>query len=284
MKLIDDNLNRIIEKEALAESVTKMLIHHPFIAQSAKPGQFVIVVPQPESERIPLTLAGVDRENGSVTVIFQEVGTTTKKLGALKTGDKVAHLVGPLGKPVEIEKYGRVILITGGVGSAFVYWMAQAFAKKGNQVWAIMGARTANLLILEKEMSSICEKLFITTDDGSKGVKGFVTDVLKQILTAGVKFDLALCAGPVPMMKKVAEITRDASIKTIASLNPLMVDGTGMCGGCRVTVGGKVKFACVEGPDFDAHQVDFDELMKRVNFYRKHEECSLDRYLKSLKS
>ncbi|HOK79733.1 MAG TPA: sulfide/dihydroorotate dehydrogenase-like FAD/NAD-binding protein [bacterium] len=279
MILQTGDFNRIIEKKILSSEVKWMKIYHPFIAKKAQPGQFIIVRPTSESERIPLTLANSSPEEGTIEIIFQEVGTTTKKLGTLESGTKINNIAGPLGKPVKIEKFGRVLFVTGGVGSAFVYWMAKAFKEKGNSVWAVMGARSANLLILENEMRDICDKVFIATDDGSKGEKGFVTDVLLDALKSGECADLAICAGPIMMMKNVAAITREYHIKTIASLNPIMIDGTGMCGGCRVTVGGKVMFACVDGPDFDAHQVDFDQLQKRNSFYKKHEQCSLQRYM-----
>jgi len=281
MGLTNENFNKILEKKSLSNEVKWMKIFHPFIAQKAKPGQFIILRPTEESERIPLTIAGTDANSGTFEIIFQEVGVTTKKLGSLEVGDIIHNIAGPLGKPVEIEKFGRVVLITGGVGAAFIYWMAKAFKEKGNSVWAVMGARTANLLILEDEMKKLCDKVLIATDDGSKGVKGFVTKVLEDALGSGEHADLAICAGPVLMMKNVSLITKRYNIKTIASLNPIMIDGTGMCGGCRVTVGGITKFACVDGPDFDAHEVDFDELLKRTSFYKKHEQCALERYLKT---
>ncbi len=281
MDLIKEDFNKILDKKELSSEIKWMKIYHPFIARKALPGQFIILRPTEESERIPLTIAGTEPEKGTIEIIFQEVGVTTKKLGSLVSGSKIHNLAGPLGKPVHIENYGRVLLITGGVGSAFIYWMAMAFREKGNTIWAIMGARTANLLILVDEMKKICDKVLISTDDGSKGTKGFVTDVLEDALNNGEHADLAICAGPIMMMKNVSIITKKYGIKTIASLNPIMIDGTGMCGGCRVTIGGKVKFACVDGPDFDAHQVDFDELLKRTSFYKKQEQCALEIYLKS---
>ncbi|MGC9066695.1 MAG: sulfide/dihydroorotate dehydrogenase-like FAD/NAD-binding protein [Candidatus Ratteibacteria bacterium] len=279
MTLQTNEFNKIVEKNVLSSEVKWMKIYHPFIAKKAQPGQFIIVRPTVESERIPLTLAGASSDEGTIEIIFQEVGVTTKKLGTLESGMKINNIAGPLGKPVHIEKFGRVLFVTGGVGAAFVYWMAKAFKEKGNSVWAVMGARTANLLILENEMRNICDKVLISTDDGSEGKKGFVTEVLLDTLKSGEHADFAICAGPVMMMKNVAAITKEYHIKTIASLNPIMIDGTGMCGGCRVTVGGKVMFACVDGPDFDAHQVDFDELQKRTSFYKKQEQCSLQKYI-----
>lgn len=281
MLIQSNDFNRIVDKKSLSAEVKWMKIYHPFIAKKALPGQFIILRPLEESERIPLTIAGTNKNEETIEIIFQEVGTTTKQLGSLEKGDFIHNIAGPLGKPVHIENYGRVLLVTGGVGAAFIYWMAKEFKNKGNSVWAVMGARTSNLLILENEMNQICDKVLIATDDGSKGTKGFVTKVLQDALESGEHADIAICAGPALMMKNVAEITKKYSIKTIASLNPIMVDGTGMCGGCRVTVGGKVMFACVDGPDFDAHQVDFDELLKRTSFYKKHEQCSLEAYMKN---
>lgn len=283
MNLSKENLNKILEKKELSSEVKWMKVYHPFITRKALPGQFIILRPTEKSERIPLTIADAEPDTGTIEIIFQEVGSTTKKLGSLGVGSIIHNLAGPLGKPVHIENYGRVLLITGGVGAAFIYWMAKAFKEKGNSIWAVMGARSVNLLILEDEMRKICDKVLISTDDGSKGVKGFVTKVLEDALNSGEKADLAVCAGPIMMMKNVSAITKKYGIKTITSLNPIMIDGTGMCGGCRVTVGGKVMFACVDGPDFDAHQVDFDELLKRTNFYKKHEQCSLELYMKSAK-
>lgn len=282
MGISKNDFNKILDKKSLSTEVKWMEISHSFIARKAKPGQFIILRPLEESERIPLTIAGADPEKGTIEIIFQEVGTTTKQLGNLDVQNYIQNIAGPLGKPVQIEKYGRVLLVTGGVGAAFIFWMAKEFRNKGNSVWAVMGARTASLLILEQEMKQICDNVLIATDDGSKGTKGFVTKVLEDALQSGERADITICAGPVLMMKNVAEITKKYSIKTIASLNPIMIDGTGMCGGCRVTVGGKTMFACVDGPDFDAHQVDFDELLKRTGFYKKHEKCSLEIYMNNI--
>lgn len=273
----DKTMNRIIKKEVLGEKIKKIEVEAPLIAEKALPGQFIILRVDEKGERIPLTIAGKDTEKGTITLIFQEVGTTTTKLGMLAEGDYILNLAGPLGKPVEIEKYGTVCIVVGGVGAAFVYWMAKAFKEKGNYIITIMGARSKNLLILEDQMREISDQLLVATDDGSKGIKGFTTDVLEDVINSGKKIDYVLTAGPIIMMKKVSDITRKYSIKTVASLNPIMIDGTGMCGGCRVTVGGKVKFACVDGPDFDAHSVDFDELLKRTSLYKPYEEESLKR-------
>ncbi len=268
------NLNRILKKEVLGEKIKKIEVEAPLIAKKALPGQFIVLRVDEKGERIPLTIAGADAAKGTITLIFQEVGTSTSKLGMLGEGDEILNLAGPLGNPVEIEKYGRVCIIVGGVGAAFVYWMAKAFKEKGNHLITVMGARNEKLLILENEMGNVSDELIIATDDGSKGMKGFTTDVLLDLISGDKKIDYVLTAGPIPMMKKVSDITKRYGIKTIASLNPIMVDGTGMCGGCRVTVAGKVKFACVDGPDFDAHSVDFDELLSRNALYKSHEEQS----------
>ncbi|MDD3725745.1 MAG: sulfide/dihydroorotate dehydrogenase-like FAD/NAD-binding protein [Candidatus Ratteibacteria bacterium] len=271
-------MNRIIKKEVLGEKIKRIEVEAPLIANKALPGQFIVLRVDEKGERIPLTIAGKDIEKGTITLIFQEVGTTTTKLGLLGEGDGILNIAGPLGNPVEIEKYGTVCIVVGGVGAAFVYWMAKAFRDKGNYIITIIGARNKNLLILENEMAEISDELLIATDDGSKGVKGFTTDVLQNVIISGKKIDYVLTAGPIVMMKKVSDITRRYSIKTVASLNPIMIDGTGMCGCCRVSVGGKVRFACVDGPDFDAHSVDFDELLKRTSLYKPYEEESLKRF------
>lgn len=268
-------MNRIIKKEVLGEKIKQIEVEASLIANKALPGQFIVLRVDEKGERIPLTIAGKNSEKGTITLIFQEVGTTTVKLGQLKEGGSILNLVGPLGNPVEIEQYGTVCIVVGGVGAAFVYWMAKAFKDKGNKIITIMGARDKELLILEDQMRAISDELLITTDDGSKGIKGFTTEVLKKIIGEGKIIDYVLTAGPIVMMKKVSEITKPHNIKTVASLNPIMIDGTGMCGGCRVTIGGEVKFACVDGPDFDAHDVDFDELLKRTSLYKPYEDASL---------
>ncbi|MCS7180446.1 MAG: sulfide/dihydroorotate dehydrogenase-like FAD/NAD-binding protein [bacterium] len=275
-------MNKIIRKEELAEKIKRIEIYSPLIAEKALPGQFVVLRVDERGERIPLTIAGKNVEKGTITLIFQEVGTSTIKLGLLEEGDEILDVVGPLGKPTEIKNYGHVCIIVGGVGSAFVFWMGKSFKEKGNKITTIIGARSKNLIILEEEMRQISDNLYISTDDGSYGEKGFNTEILERLLKNGEIFDLVLTAGPVPMMKKVAEITKNYNIKTIASLNPIMIDGTGMCGGCRVTVGGVVKFACVDGPDFDAHLVDFDELLRRISLYKEKEKISCERILNNL--
>lgn len=271
-------MNKIIRKEVLANGIKKMEVEAQLVARKALPGQFIILRVDEKGERIPLTIAGVDQAKGTITLIFQEVGTTTCKLGNLEEGESILNLAGPLGNPVEIKNYGTVCIVVGGVGAAFVYWLAQAFREAGNRVISILGSRSENLLILEEELKGLSDEFYLATDDGSKGEKGFVTAVLARLLAEGKKIDYCLTAGPIPMMKKVAEITRPFGTRTIASLNPIMVDGTGMCGCCRVTVAGRVKFACVDGPDFDGHLVDFDELLRRTGLYKQQEALSHHAY------
>ena len=275
-------MNKILKKEKLAEKIKRIEVEAPLISKKAKPGQFVILRVDDKGERIPLTIADANSEKGTITLIFQEVGTTTTKLGLLKEGEEILNIAGPLGKPTEIEKYGNVCIIVGGVGAAFVFWMAKVFKEKGNYIIVITGARNKDLIILEDELKKLSDEFYITTDDGSKGKKGFNTEMLAELIKNGKKIDYVLTAGPIIMMKKVAEITKKARIKTVASLNPIMVDGTGMCGCCRVTIGGETKFACVDGPDFDAHLVDFDELLKRTSLYKEMEKKSYEKFIKSL--
>jgi len=268
---------KIIDKQELAKDITKITVSAPIIAQKAKAGQFVIIVIDEIGERIPLTLADWDKDKGTITLIFQKVGFSTKKLGTLKIGDSIAHILGPLGHPTEIKKFGTVICIGGGVGIAEVYPVSRAFKDLDNRVIGIIGARSKDLLILEEEMRKICDELFVTTDDGSYGRYGFVTDILKELFdviekSTHTKYpDLVYAIGPVPMMKAVAELTKAYQIKTIVSLNPVMVDATGMCGACRCTVGGKTVFGCVDGPDFDGHSIDFEELQARLNLFKEQE-------------
>jgi len=262
---------KILGKEELAPNIKRLVVSAPIIARKAQTGQFVILRVNEQGERFPLTLVDWNQQKGTVTLIFQEVGVSTKKLGKLQVGDYIEDIVGPLGNPTEIKKYGEVAVIGGGVGTALIYPWVRALKESGNRIITILGARTASLLLLEKELSELSDEIHISTDDGTKGFKGFTADVLRNLLTQGKRFDLVMAAGPVPMMRAVAEVTRPYGTKTIASLNPIMVDGTGMCGGCRVTVGGETKFACVDGPEFDAHQVDFRELTNRLNIYREEE-------------
>jgi len=273
---------RILSKEDLAPLVCRITLDAPRIAATARAGQFVALIIDEQGERIPLTLAGWDTAKGTITLIFQKVGFTTKKLGALSVGDTLAHVVGPLGHPTPVASYGSVVCIGGGVGIAEVYPVSRAMKEAGNRVVGIIGARTKELIILEQEMSAICDELFIVTDDGSSGRKGLVTDVLKDLFgviekSTHTQFPgLVYAIGPVLMMKAVSDLTRQVSVKTIVSLNPIMVDATGMCGSCRCTVGGKTVFGCVDGPDFDGHQVDFDELLRRSRLF-SDEERTIDK-------
>lgn len=261
---------KIIEKNILNGSVTQLKIEAPFIAKKVKAGQFVIVRIDENGERIPLTVSDFDRENGTVTIVVQAIGFTTKKLVSLNAGDYIKDVVGPLGCPTEFGAPKKAIIIGGGVGCAIAYPQAKALHNMGVHTEMIAGFRSKDIVILEDEMKSVCDKLYITTDDGSYGEKGFVTDVLKRLLEAG-EYDLVIAIGPVVMMKFVSLTTKPYGVKTIVSLNPIMIDGTGMCGGCRVSVGGETKFACVDGPDFDGHLVDFDELIRRNGFYKEEE-------------
>jgi ferredoxin--NADP+ reductase len=246
------------------------------IANAAKPGNFIVVIPIPTAERIPLTIADKDIEKGTITIIFQVVGATTKILDSLNVGDKIAHLLGPLGVPTHIEKFGTVVVIGGGVGIAEIYPVVKAMKAAGNEVITIIGARSKDLLIYENELRTQSIELRVTTDDGSHGSKGFVSDELKEIINSGKTIDLVIVVGPVPMMRVCCDITKPYGIKTMVSLNPIMLDATGMCGACRVTVGGKTRFACVEGPEFDGHQVDFNDLVARLKPYKDIEKQALD--------
>lgn len=263
---------RILEKEVLAPTIKKIKVEAPLIARKTKPGNFIILRVEDKGERIPLTVADKEPEAGTITIIFQEVGYTTKKLGVLNEGDAILDIVGPLGKHLELAGHEKVVCLGGGSGTALLYPKVKGFAENGAEVITITGARTANLIILEDELKELSEELHICTDDGSRGHEGFVTEVLADVLEESNDIDLVVAIGPVPMMRAVSEMTEPQGIETIVSLNSLMVDGTGMCGGCRVTVGGETKFTCVDGPAFDAHEVDFEELMNRLNFYRDEEE------------
>ena len=270
---------KILHKEVLNDSVTLLEVDAPLVARKALAGQFIILRIDEEGERIPLTIADYDREKGSVTIIFQKVGLTTQLLGDLEVGDEIRDFVGPLGLPTEIgAAVKRVCVVGGGVGCAIAYPQAKSLHNAGIAVDVIAGFRSKDIVILEEEFRAVCDNLYLTTDDGSYGEKGFVTDKLGSLIDAGNRYDLVIAIGPIPMMKFVSKTTEPYGIKTLVSLNPIMVDGTGMCGGCRVTVGGKVKFACVDGPDFDGHQVDFDELMNRNSLYREREEREKDRH------
>jgi ferredoxin/flavodoxin---NADP+ reductase len=271
-------LNKIIEKTDLSENVVKMVLEAPVIAQKRKAGQFIILKIDEKGERIPLTIVDSDARTGTLTIIFQVVGKTTSVMARMKAGDTIQDVQGPLGNPTEIENYGRVVCVGGGVGVGVVYPLAAALKKAGNEVISIIGSRTKDLLILEKEMGAISDKLIVTTDDGSYGVHGFVSQVLQEMIDKGEKIDRVFAIGPVPMMRVVSEVTRPHGIKTIVSLNSIMVDATGMCGACRVSIAGKTKFACVDGPEFDGHQVDFKLLADRLRMYCDSERMAFEQH------
>jgi len=272
-------MNKIVEAKFLSQDVKSFRIEAPRVARKRKAGQFVIIRVHDKGERIPLTIADSNEEDGTITLIVQGVGKTSRLLNALESGDHILDLVGPLGLPSEIENFGTTVVIGGGLGTAIAYPTAKALKEAGNHVISIIGARTKDLVILEPEMQAISDELYITTDDGSYIEKGFVTTKLQSLIDAGVKIDYVLAIGPIPMMSAVAEVTRPYNIHTVVSLNPIMVDGTGMCGGCRVLVDGKSKFACVDGPEFNGHQVDFKMLATRNTMYRKDEQKSLDAFI-----
>ena len=275
-------MNKIIKKVKLADEVYKMIIQATLIAEERKPGQFVIIQIETDfGERIPLTIADADKDQGTITIIFQTVGKTTHKLAELNEGDLIYNILGPLGQPTHIKKIGTVVCVGGGIGVAPLYPIAQGMKNAGNKLIVIIGARNKDLLILEEEMNKIADELIICTDDGSYGKKALVTEPLKEICMRENKPDMTVAIGPPIMMKFCSETTRPFNIPTVVSLNTIMVDGTGMCGGCRVTVGGETKFVCVDGPEFDGHKVDFDNMMLRLNAYKNHEDkaheqCHLD--------
>ena len=262
---------KIVKKQALNPTVTLMEIDAPLIAKKAEPGQFIILRVDEDGERIPLTVADFDREKGSVTIIFQIVGATTEKLNHLEEGESLHDFVGPLGVPSHTEGLKKVAVVGGGVGCAIAYPIAKKLHEQGAEVHSIVGFRNKDLVILEKQFRAVSDKTMIMTDDGSYGEKGLVTNALQSLIDAGEQYDEVIAIGPLIMMKFVVQLTKKYNIKTVVSMNPIMIDGTGMCGGCRLTVGGKTKFACVDGPDFDGHEVDFDELMKRNSFYKERE-------------
>ena len=268
---------RIVRKEALRPTVTLYEIEAPLVAKKAQPGQFIILRVSAEGERIPLTIADFDREKGSVTIIFQEVGATTQALGSLNEGECLHDFVGPLGKASELEGLKKVAVVGGGLGCAIAYPQAKKLHEMGAEVDLIAGFRSKDIIILEDEMKNACTNLHIVTDDGSNGRKALVTQVLKELIDAGNQYDAVIAIGPMIMMKFVCETTRPYGIKTIVSMNTIMVDGTGMCGGCRLTVGGETKFAGVDGPDFDGHLVDFDGAMRRGAMYKAQERAAVER-------
>lgn len=270
---------KLLSKKELCKGQFEYTIEAPFVTRNAKAGQFVILRVEENGERFPLTIADVDKEKGELTIVFMAVGYSTAKLAQIEVGEEILDVTGPLGQPTHIEKYGTVVCIAGGYGAAPCYLIAKAFKDAGNKVYMISGARTKELIFWQEKMQKVSTELFITTDDGSLGIKGYGTQVLKELMDRE-KIDYVIAVGPMPMMKAVADLTRETEIKTEASMNPIMVDGTGMCGACRLTVGGKVKFACVDGPDFDAHEIDFDEVINRTKIYkseerRRCEECNL---------
>jgi len=267
---------KIKSAEFLASNIKKFVIEAPKIARKRKAGQFVIVRLDEYGERVPLTIADSNNEEGTITIIVQGIGKTTKELNSLNTGDMIHDVVGPLGKPSHIENFGTAVSVGGGVGTAIAFPTAVALKEAGNHTIAIVGGRTKEFVILEDELKKVCDEVYPTTDDGSYGFHGFVTQQLQQLIDSGRKIDFVLAIGPIPMMKAIAETTRPYGIKTVVSLNPVMVDGTGMCGGCRATVDNKTVFVCVDGPEFDAHLVDFDLLTRRNRTYLKDERTALD--------
>ena len=275
-------MNRIDETRVLAPGVKYFRVRAPKVARKRRAGQFVIVRVAETGERIPLTIADADPDEGWISLIVQGVGKTTRMLNLLQAGDTILDLAGPLGTPSEIADFGTVVVVGGGVGTAIIYPNAVALAAAGNDVIAIIGGRSRDFVILEQELQAVCRQVQPTTDDGSYGHHGFVTEKLDEIIRDGTQIDRVLAAGPIPMMRAVADVTRPHNIETVASLNPIMIDGTGMCGGCRVTVGGETKFACIDGPEFDAHEVDFDLLQRRNTTYGafeyfRNEEFTADR-------
>ncbi len=273
----------ILKKEKLAPKTFFMEVNAPRIAQKAEPGQFIVIRVYEKGERIPLTIADFNRKEGTISMVFQEIGKTTHLLGTKNPGEKIADILGPLGNPSEIDHFGKVICIGGGVGIAPVYPLSRKLKQNGNNVISIIGYRSKDYVFWEDKMKSASNQLYIATNDGSYGEKGFVTDVLLKLLENGEKPDRIFAIGPAIMMKAVADLTRKYKIKTIVSLNSLMVCGMGMCGACRVTIGGETKFTCSDGPDFDAHLVNFDELMKRLNTYKEEEKISFEKWKEEVK-
>jgi len=269
----------ILGARLLAASVKQFTVAAPEIAKKRKPGQFVVLRTHEEGERIPLTIADADPAAGTITLIFQEVGKSTMHLGKLKPGDSILDLIGPLGRPTHIENFGTVVCIGGGIGIAPVYPIAKGMREAGNRVISIIGARTKDLLILEEEMAAVSHILKVSTDDGSYGYHGFVSDVLQDVIDEGNPIHLVVTIGPVAMMRVVCNVTRSRNLKTVVSLNPIMVDATGMCGSCRVTVGGRTRFVCVDGPEFDGHEVNFAELVKRQRAYLDQEQQAAKMFL-----
>jgi ferredoxin--NADP+ reductase len=269
---------KIIHAQFLAPDIKRFVIEAPRIARKQKAGQFVILRIYEEGERIPVTIENSDPERGTINIVVQAAGKTTHLLNTLNKGDSILDVVGPLGKPSEIKNYGTVVVVGGGVGTAMAYPTALALKRTGNRVISIVGARNKELVILEREMREVSDALLLTTDDGSYADKGFVTDKLRQLIENGTRIDLVVAVGPIVMMKAVSEMTRKENIRTVVSLNPIMIDGTGMCGGCRVLIDGKSEFACVDGPEFDGHKVDFGVLVQRNSMYRDAEQKSMEEF------
>ena len=264
-------MNKILEKQVLNPTVTKLVVEAPLVAKKAEPGQFIILRVDAEGERIPLTVADYDREAGTITIIFQVVGATTEKLNHLEAGEYIHDFVGPLGRATHTEGLKKVAVVGGGVGCAIAFPVAKKLYQQGAEVHAIVGFRNQDLVILEDEFAANSSRLVRMSDDGSWGEKGLVTDALRRLIESGEQYDEVITIGPLPMMKFVCRLTKEFGVKTVASMNPIMIDGTGMCGGCRLTVGGKTMFACVDGPEFDGHQIDFDEAMARGATYKDFE-------------
>jgi ferredoxin--NADP+ reductase len=274
----DGALYKVLEKTYLQEIVVRMVIEAPEIARKRKAGQFVVLMIDDKGERIPLTIVDSDSQKGTITIIYQIVGKTTAQLAKLEKGGFIMHVLGPLGHPTEIKNFGTAVIVGGGVGIGVAYPIAAALKKAGNKIISIIGARTKDILILEEDMRKVSDQLLVATDDGSYGFHGFVSTVLQNLIDSKEKIDIAYAIGPVPMMRVLANLTKPYGIKTIVSLNPIMVDATGMCGACRVAVGGKTMFGCVDGPEFDGHEVDFNLLMTRLRMYCGQEKQAMDNY------
>ncbi|MCX8038577.1 MAG: sulfide/dihydroorotate dehydrogenase-like FAD/NAD-binding protein [Candidatus Sumerlaeia bacterium] len=270
---------RILKRTELAPKIVELVLDAPDIARQHKPGQFIILRPDARGERVPMSVANVDLAQGTITTVIQEVGVTSAKLCAMKAGEEVASVVGPLGRPTHIEKFGVAVCVGGGAGIPPLHLIAKRLKETGNYLISILGGRDKRYVLMENEMRAISDEVILTTDDGSYGKKGFVTVALQELIDSGRHLDYVLAIGPPMMMKAVAEVTRPHKIMTVASLNTIMIDGTGMCGACRVSIGGKTNFVCVDGPEFDAHLVDFDEMMKRLRMYRTQEQLAYERYL-----
>ena len=269
----------VVQKKELRPLIIRLRVYAPVIAKKRRPGQFVIIRVHEKGERIPLTIVDSDTRNGTITLIFQVVGKTTHILSDLKKGENILDLVGPLGKPTEIKQFGTVVVVGGGIGAAVAYPIAKGMKDAENRVITILGARGKDLLILEEELASVSDKIIVTTDDGSYKRNGMVTEPLKELLEKE-KIDKVMAIGPVPMMRAVSDMTKKYNVPTMVSLNPIMIDGTGMCGACRVNIAGRIKFACVEGPEFDGHQVDFADLQMRLTAYREKEKQSYEQYIR----